>query len=61
MIRITLEDTEYNTSIIGQFTFDETKDGSAFDYIRKSADQIARQYFLTEVGTKLLLVSDKAV
>jgi hypothetical protein len=38
----------------------ERVDGSAFDYVRKSADQVARQFFLTPVPYHLVLAADKA-
>jgi hypothetical protein len=60
MLKITIEDTEYKTSVTGQFVYVERVDGSAFDYVRKSADQVARQFFLTPVPYHLVLAADKA-
>lgn len=61
MLKITIEDTETGTSVTGQFVFIESKDGSAYDYIRKSADQVARQFFLTPAHGHLVLAADKAI
>ena len=59
MIKITIEDSEQNMSVTGQFVFVESKDGSAYDYVRRSADQVARQFFLTPVPSHLILAADK--
>jgi len=59
MIRITIEDTKDSTKVVGQFTFVERIDGSAYNYMRRSADKVARQFFLTQVGQTLTLAGDK--
>jgi len=60
MIRITVEDIESDIKVVGQFSFCNETDGSAFDYVRRSADRVARQLFLTPVGVHLTLSSDKS-
>jgi hypothetical protein len=59
MIKITIEETEQNTSVVGQFSFVEETDGSAYDYVRRSADLVARQFFLAPVPGRLVLAVDK--
>jgi hypothetical protein len=59
MIKITVEDTDLGVSVTGQFVFDEKVDGSAYDYVRRSADRTARQLFMRGGAQHLVLALDK--
>lgn len=59
MFIIRIEDTEDNTNVIGQFNFIERLDGSAYEYVRRCADFVARQYFLSPSAKTTTLAIDK--